>query len=126
MQLTLSRQRVAICQISSDSPLPEWAWQGDFCSVTRTRTEISVVTAEANVPRNVTCNTGWRILSVVGPLDLSMTGVLAVLSEPLAGAGVNIFSVSTFDTDHILVPEEKLADAIAALQMAGNTVRQSP
>jgi hypothetical protein len=55
-----------------------------------------------------------------------MTGVLASLAEPLAGAGVNIFSVSTYDTDHLLVPEAKLLDAVAALQMAGNTVFGMP
>ncbi|MBC8136338.1 MAG: ACT domain-containing protein [Fibrella sp.] len=101
---------------------PEWAWRGGFCSVTRTASELSIVAAEASIPPDVKCSAGWRVLSVRGPLDLNMTGVLASLSEPLAGAGINIFSISTYDTDHLLVQEEKLVDAIAALLMAGITV----
>lgn len=126
MKLTVLSQRVAICRMPPDVPPPDWAWYGAFCSVTRTAGEMSVVTEEANIPPGVQCSTGWRLLSVLGPLDLNLTGVLASLSEPLAGAGINIFSISTYDTDHILVQDEKLADAVAALQMAGNTVTGMP
>lgn len=125
MELSVLPERFAICQMPPGTSPPEWAWRGPFCSVTCTAIELSLVVMEGNVPAEVKCSAGWRILSVQGPLDLTMTGVLASLSEPLAGAGINIFSISTYDTDHILVQEEKLTDAIAALQMAGNTVRVS-
>ncbi|MBC7806525.1 MAG: ACT domain-containing protein, partial [Akkermansiaceae bacterium] len=118
---TLSPERVAICQMPPQTP-PEWVWRGAFCSVTRTVTELSIVAEEAHVPPEAKCDRGWRVLSVEGTLDLNMTGVLASLAEPLAGAGINIFSISTYDTDHILVQEPKLADAIAALRMAGHHV----
>jgi uncharacterized protein len=85
-----------------------------------------VVTAETNVPEGIICDGGWRVLKVRGPLELDMAGVLFALAEPLAGADVSIFSLSTFDTDHILVPEEKLGDAVAALRMAGNEVVVAP
>ena len=122
MILTVLPGRVAICQLPPETPPPSWAWLGAFCSVTRTATELSVVTGSENVPPDVSCNSGWRILAVKGPLAFDMTGVLSSLSEPLAGAGVSLFSVSTFDTDYLLVKEASLPDAIAALQMAGNTI----
>lgn len=125
MHLTVLTERVAICRMPPDTQLPGWAWHGTFCSVTRTAGELSIVTMEESVPAGMKCSAGWRVLSVVGPLDLNMTGVLASLAEPLAGAGVNIFSISTYDTDHLLVPEERLADAIAALQMAGNIITET-
>ena len=34
---------------------------------------------------------------------LSLTGVLASLTAPLAEAGVSIFAISTYDTDYLLV-----------------------
>ena len=40
---------------------------------------------------------------VAGTLDFSQTGVLSRLLAPLADAGVPVFTVSTFDTDWILV-----------------------
>jgi hypothetical protein len=52
-----------------------------------------------------------------------MVGVLASIAEPLAGAGISIFAISTFDTDYVLVGDQKLAAAIAALQAAGHQVR---
>lgn len=122
MRLSLLPQRVALCRLPPDAAIPAWVWRGDLCSVTRTRYELSIVTAETNVPDGITCDEGWRVLKVRGPLDLDLTGVMAELSEPLAGACINIFTLSTFDTDHILVPEEKMDDAIAALKMAGHEI----
>ena len=39
-----------------------------------------------------------------GPLDFSLTGVLATLLQPLAEAEISVFTISTFDTDWVLVP----------------------
>jgi hypothetical protein len=88
----------------------------------RTRAELSVVCAAARVPDGVRAERGWRALAVCGRLDLGLTGVLAGLLAPLAAAGVPIFAVSTYDTDYVLVREERLAEAVAALRAAGHTV----
>jgi hypothetical protein len=56
------------------------------------------------------------------PLDLALTGVLASLPVPLARAGVAIFAVSAYDTDHVLVRSERLAEAVAALRGAGHRI----
>jgi len=65
---------------------------------------------------------GWRALEVAGPLDLTMTGVMANLAGALAGAGVSLFAVSSYDTDVLLVREAQLAAAVAALRAAGHDV----
>jgi len=67
---------------------------------------------------------GFRALAVVGTLDFALTGIVASLAAPLAAAGISIFGISTYDTDHILVREDRLADAKAVLAAAGHTVRQ--
>ena len=66
---------------------------------------------------------GFRALAVVGTLDFALTGVVASLAAPLAAAGISIFGISTYDTDHILVREDRLADAKTVLAAAGHTVR---
>jgi hypothetical protein len=58
---------------------------------------------------------GLRALMVEGPLDFSLTGVLVSLSSPLARNGISIFSLSTYDTDYILVKEEQVAKAVRLL-----------
>lgn len=61
----------------------------------------------------------WRSIKVEGPLDFSMTGVIAGLSNELAKADIPIFVVSTFDTDYLLVKERNLAEALVVLKKAG-------
>lgn len=89
----------------------------------RTAAETTVVCAEETVPGDVRAERGFRALAVAGPLDFALTGVLAALALPLAEAGVSIFAVSTYDTDHVLVREERLEEAVAALRAAGHRVR---
>ncbi|GAB3299527.1 ACT domain-containing protein [Parasphingorhabdus pacifica] len=64
----------------------------------------------------------FRALEVVGPLEFSLTGVLTALLGPLAEAEISIFTLSTFDTDWILVPAGDTGAATRALNAAGHTV----
>ena len=90
--------------------------------MTRTDEELSVVLPEDRVPDHWQADTGWRGLKVVGPLDLSLTGILASLAAPLAEAGVSIFAVSTYNTDYVLVKEKNLEIAERVLCLVGHTV----
>jgi hypothetical protein len=60
---------------------------------------------------------------VLGPLDFSLTGILASLATSLAEAGVPIFAISTYDTDYILVKEENLQKAKQALAASGHIIK---
>jgi hypothetical protein len=95
-------------------------------AVVRTPAELTIVGAAGAVPEGVQAERGWRALAVEGPLDLGLTGVLVALLEPLARAGVAIFAVSTFDTDHVLVRADRLDDAVRALRAAGHRVNGVP
>jgi uncharacterized protein len=55
---------------------------------------------------------------------LSEVGVLASLVAPLAAAGVSVFTISTFDTDYLLVQSIQLLEALTTLRNAGHTVHQ--
>jgi hypothetical protein len=110
----------AICRLEPEATIPDWANAGGFISITRTSDELSLVCLEANVPVDVKADRGWRCFKVEGPLDLSLTGVLASLANPLAEARINIFAISTFDTDYLLVKENKLTQAAEVLIRAGH------
>jgi hypothetical protein len=64
-------------------------------------------------------------LKVEGPLDLSLTGILASLSAPLAEAGISIFAVSTFDTDYLLIKANDLQNTIQVLRQAGHHIQET-
>jgi len=115
--------RLAICRLPAKAPLPEWAAKEPLWSMTRTPDELSLVCPEADVPPGIQAERGWLPLQVVGPLPLSMTGVLSSLSEPLARAGISIFAISTFETDIILIRETDLEKARDALSRAGHVVQ---
>jgi|SRR6267143_4117227 len=125
LELSLLPERCAISRLAAASPIPDWATQGSFFSVTRTGDELSVVTELSFVPVGVQSQAGWRVLKVHGPFVLSEIGVLASLAAPLAEAKVSLFAVSTFETDYLLVASETLPAAIAALERAGHSIQRS-
>ena len=124
LKLSLLPTRLAVCWLAPDAPLPAWP-DGELTAITRTPDEISIVCAEACVPPGVTAEKGWRALKVAGPLDFSLTGVLAALAAPLAEAKISIFALSTFDTDYLLVKEAALAPALQTLRSAGHHIQSA-
>ncbi len=124
LRLTLTGTALAVCRLPRCGPVPEWAAGdgGGFLSVTRTGRELSVVCAERLVPPGVTAERGWRAFEVEGPLDFGLTGVLASLAGPLAEAGIPIFVISTYETDHLLVRQDDVMSASARLRAAGHRV----
>jgi hypothetical protein len=57
----------------------------------------------------------WRVLTFDLELPLDVTGYLAPAAAALAAAAVPIVPQCAFSKDHLLVPEEKLAEAVRAL-----------
>ena len=114
--LTLLPDRLVICRLDSDFPfsgLP--LHESGFYSVTKTDEEISLVCREESIPAGFPLEKDFRLLKVEGPLDFSLTGVLSSLLKPLAGAAIPVFTISTYDTDYILVKDSQLEQALRAL-----------
>jgi hypothetical protein len=110
----------AIVRLPPDSPIPPWATPGDFTSITRSPEELSIVCPERNLPPDVHSQHHWMCLKLEGPFPFSQTGVLLSFIQPLSNNGIPIFAISTYDTDHVLVPEEFAAVTLQALEMAGH------
>lgn len=118
-KLTLSvlQTKLAVCRLESHAAIPSWVHaKSEFLSITRTKDELSIVCDKNIVPQNVKSVTSWSAFRIEGPLDFNLIGILSSLLDPLAKGGVSVFTVSTFDTDYILVKEQNLQKAIAILQ----------
>ena len=127
LDLDLLPEEYAICRLPAGSPLPPGltgpgGTDNGVVSVTWAADEVSVVCRADRVPPGATAESPWRCLRVVGPLEFALTGILASLVGPLADARVNIMAFSTYDTDYVLVPSVRLAEAIATLTKAGHRV----
>jgi len=113
----------AVVQLKAEEAIPNWASSaGVFCSITRTPQELSIVCDESLVPSGSLCESNRRLVKVDGPLDFSLTGILSGLLQPLAVAKISVFTISTFDTDYILIHKEKLAAAIAIWNNDGHQI----
>ena len=118
--LSVREQECSVCRLPTDGVAPTPT--DGFWSVTRTATELSIVCPAGSEPTGAEVVGPWRVLSVDGPLDFALVGILESLLAPLAAAELSVFTVSTFDTDHLLVRAEDLERAITCLRSAGHTV----
>ncbi len=120
IQLLLLTSYLAVARLDPEDDIPSWALtRKHFLSITYTEDELSIVCDRQLIPTDVLCETDWRALKIVGPLDFSLVGILAPIATLLAQQAIPIFVLSTFDTDYILVKDNMLARAKKTLQQAG-------
>jgi hypothetical protein len=110
----------AVVRLHPGADLPEWVDKGPFRAVTRTDNEVSVVCRDHDVPEGESVDRGWTVLEAMGPLDFSLSGIIASLIQPLADAELPIFVISTFESDYVLIRSADLARAADALEDAGH------
>ena len=92
----------------------------EFFALTRTDDEISLVclNSEADKRHPYARENDAQVLRVAGQLDFSLVGILARMTGALAGAGIPVCAVSTYDTDYLLVKAGNMDSALKALEAA--------
>lgn len=110
---------LAVVRLEPTEPIPAFALKSPFFSITKTAEELSVFLAEDCVPEGMDASRGWRAFHVDGTIDLGITGIISALTMPLAAKQISVFSISTHDTDYLIVPDARLEDAIDVLRRAG-------
>ena len=117
LKLSLLPGRFAVCRLGAEAAIPANLLQAHsgFLSITRTADELSIVCPEELAPTDAKIQPGWRAFKVQGPLDFSLTGIIATLTAPLATARISVFAVATYDTDYLVVQEKDLQGAQRAL-----------
>lgn len=115
--------RYSLCRLAPGESIPEWVLTSSFYTISKTVDELSIICESERVPQGIQQNNNWRLLKIAAVLDLSLTGITAQFATALADADVNICVIATFDTDYVMVKQEKLAVAITALENTGFTVK---
>ena len=78
----------SIVRLGPTAPIPAWATNGEFTSITRTANELSIVCPAENVPKDANSGPRWICLKLEGPFPFSQTGVLLSFIEPLSNNGI--------------------------------------
>ncbi len=122
MKLNQFPETLAVVRLGPGTEVPKWAESSSIFSVTATATETSVVCAARSVPTKSVHQKPFTAFEVEGPLDFALTGILAGLLAPLAEAEISVFTLSTFDTDWILVPVRDAERAAEEWRRQGHEV----
>lgn len=122
MKLNRFPETLAVVRLGVGTEVPAWAESSSVFSVTVTATETSIVCAARSVPAKSVHQKPFTAFAVDGTLDFSLTGVLVELLTPLAEEEISVFTLSTYDTDWILVPVADADRAAEAWRRRGHEV----
>ncbi|MCF1426986.1 MAG: ACT domain-containing protein [Shewanella sp.] len=118
MRLTLAvhSQLYTIHSFTPETEIPASVFCQPVFFIGKTQEELSIVVPSELTLYSLEQEDDWRCLEILGPLGFSMTGIISRISGTLADAGISIFTISTFDTDYILVKKDTLDATKAALK----------
>ena len=122
--LELLNDLFAIHHYKNMSEVPEGIESPDFYSFTKTIDEISIVCKQSAIKASdkSISDFDWKIIKIKGPLSLSLTGIIAEIGGILWKINVPVFTISTYETDYILVKNENIDKTITALKNNGYNI----
>jgi hypothetical protein len=112
----VSAERYAVAQV--DEPV------SDAFATVQAPDERTVVVEESrlNTLEPLAVKRGWRVFTFEVLLPFDLVGFLARVTTELADAGVSVFVLSAYSTDHVLVKAEDLDTAAERLRGLACTV----
>ena len=117
MEIKRIEQDFIVCQVKDYSLVN---LDSEYSFIEKTDEEKSLVCITSEVPENtIQRDDGWKAFRIQGVLDFSLIGILAKIATILADNGISIFSVSTYNTDYILIKKENYQKALEVLQTTG-------
>lgn len=116
LTLELLDETLSIHRFSNNYKIPVEILSAPLYFIAKTPDETSIVLPQSFHILSDKVETNWRAIKVLGPLDFSLTGILAKIATTLANEDISIFAISTFDTDYILVKESSIDSAVSALK----------
>lgn len=101
-----------------------WA-RGALVMIAHSRSErlaTTVICEEAAVAPGVEHDAGWRAIRFAGAFDLKEVGVLSSVLAILAEAQVPVLTLSTYETDYLLIKANCFDRVREVLEEAGHTI----
>lgn len=97
-----------------------------FATITDgSETTVVIASGEFDTEDAIEVQDDWRLLTFDVVLPFELVGFLARIATALADAGVSIFALSAYSTDHVLVDDADLETANDVLESLGCTVERT-
>jgi hypothetical protein len=124
LDFTILKGTYSIYRLKKDSAIPDWINDSEFYSLTRTQDELSIVCKHVDIIMDdkIKIDKYWRILKINGPLDLSLIGIIANIFNIFKENKISIFTISTYDTDYILIKNQHIDKALTVLKNNGHKI----
>ena len=106
--------------VKAKRPLP------DAFAVIQDKNEITVVIDQSRVNDEdvIELEKSWKLITFDMILPFGLVGFLARVSQALADENISIFAISAYSTDHILVKQKDLPQAINKLENLGCIIEE--
>ena len=118
MKLQILQGTYQLVKLPEGSAIPQEVLAQEFYTVSKTHDELSIIVSDSVVIESNYIET-WRIIKFVENMDLSLIGITSKISTVLANENINACYVATYNTDYVLVKNDKLEKAITVLEKAG-------
>ncbi|ORX58225.1 hypothetical protein DM01DRAFT_1221084 [Hesseltinella vesiculosa] len=115
IKLLLIQDEFSVCQLPAGSKIPDAVHQLPWFTVSKTPAELSLVIPTTPGLAFAKEEREWRCFQVDAQMDFGLVGILARIVGPLRDHSIPVFVVSTFDTDYVLVKQDKVHEAIQVL-----------
>jgi hypothetical protein len=124
IQLKFLPEGFSVHQYDHDFKLSADILNTPWYTISKTASELSIILpTEYTLPIKANkTEDGWRMFQVDAQMDFGLVGILARIVGPLKDVSIPVFVVSTYDTDYIMVKDDKLTEAIKVLNGQPNIV----
>jgi hypothetical protein len=119
LKLRLLADTFAVHRMNPQMAVPAAVFESTPHFIAQTEEELSIVCKDNVFVQSERCESDWACFQVIGPLDFTLVGIIARISQTLASERISIFVISTFDTDYILVKNADLDRALRVLRSEG-------
>jgi hypothetical protein len=125
IQLKFLPECFSVHQYDRDFKISSNILESPWYTISKTASELSLILPtdyQLPDPQPKKTENGWRMFQVDAQMDFGLVGILARIVAPLKDNQIPVFVVSTYDTDYVMVKDDKLTEAIKVLNDESNIV----
>ena len=119
MELKLFDGDYAVCSLNKAIDSPICVDTKNFYYITKFQDELSLICLDEGIPKEAKIDNDWKIIKVLEPITLYLVGIISRINKVLEDAKINIFEVSTCDSDYILIKNKDIEHACSVLRYNG-------